>query len=275
MSQDTVKIRDDEQQPQPQPQPQPQAQTQPQQQRRPEADRPNRPMRSEYVEEAFQCSDDFGALVLALSKAQQVFENIEKTRTATIRAREGRTSYQYKYADLSDVMSSIRKPLAENGLVVVQFPQVVQGGVVVVTALMHSSGQWIRNTLRISGSVSTPQDVGILVAYARRYGVSALLALAAGVEDTDGRSRQEVEEDEERASSVSLSGVRKIDGKEGWIVRDENSNEYVTDDSELAKACQEACESGILCVMDWEQRQVPGTTKKFRYLTGMSKKGKR
>jgi len=55
----------------------------------------------------------------ALASAQAKFEGIEKKKTARVRMKSG-GEYTYKYADLADVLSSVRKHLGEFGLSVSQ-----------------------------------------------------------------------------------------------------------------------------------------------------------
>src|SRR6266702_6359675 len=65
-------------------------------------------------------SRNIGDLVLALSKAQGEFPDIERNRTVTVQPRSGGQPYQFKYATLSAIIDAIRKPLSKNGIAYTQ-----------------------------------------------------------------------------------------------------------------------------------------------------------
>jgi len=114
-------------------------------------------------------------LAAALSKAQAKMTNPPKTKNGQFRG--GR----YKYADLADVLDHVRVPLTENGLCLVQM--VMPG--VLVTRLMHASGQYIESQYPLPTERMTPQDMGSYITYARRYAVCPILGIA-GETDDDG-----------------------------------------------------------------------------------------
>lgn len=216
-----------------------------------------------------QWSEQVDQLIGALAVAQTQFSEIEKNKRAIIK---GKANYSYKYADLFAVMESIRKPLAEQGLVVIQFPKFQDRSVVLETVCFHKSGQWIKNTITMPLMVASPQDIGIVLAYARRYGVSALFALAAGETDNDGQVRGgQLAEDEDEPAFIKLVGVRETSTGGAWIVRAENGHEYVTDDEAMAGVCERACKSGVLVDMQWEAR-TGKTGAKYRHMIEVAAK---
>lgn len=92
---------------------------------------------------------------------------------------------RYHYADLATVLAAVREPLATNGLSIVQLFE----GEVLVTRLLHTSGQFIDSAMPIpkleaARGMNALQSYGCAVSYCRRYAVLALLSLAA--EDNDG-----------------------------------------------------------------------------------------
>lgn len=133
-------------------------------------------------------SDDISALAAALSKAQGAIDDASKGAINTF--------YRSKYADLAAVRAVIREPLAANDLSVVQLPKTVSGGVEVTTMLLHSSGQFISESLFMplfpkvgkDGTVTEvdAHAIGSGISYARRYGLMSLLCLAA--DDDDGNA---------------------------------------------------------------------------------------
>jgi ERF superfamily protein len=126
-----------------------------------------------------QKSESIGNLATALAVAQGKFHNAAKSA----RAHHG------NYADLAAIMDAIREPLSENGLAITQLVSTDDAGISVTTILMHKSGEWIASTLTMKPTQAGPQNVGIVISYARRYAVSAMVALASE-EDTDGNEVQ-------------------------------------------------------------------------------------
>ncbi len=135
-------------------------------------------------------SAQINELATALAKAQGAFTAIPKTKEAKVSMTKG-GEYRYKYADLADTLDVVRKPLADNGLAIIQSPAQLERGVIAVTTmLVHASGQWIKSTLALDARDATPQSVGTIVTYARRYALSGMLGLATD-DDTDAAEHKE------------------------------------------------------------------------------------
>ncbi len=83
-----------------------------------------------------------------------------------------------------------RKPLADNGLAVMQPSRIDQGQAIVTTLLMHSSGEWISSEIAITCQGKRPQEEGSALTYARRYGIAAMLGLASE-DDDDAQAAQD------------------------------------------------------------------------------------
>lgn len=132
-------------------------------------------------------SQTIGALAEALAKAQGSMESPAKTKRAKIESQKG--SYSYTYADLSDIVDAIRKPLSENGLSVAQVISYDGQALVLTTQLQHASGEWLRSTYPLPLH-QRPQDQGSAITYARRYALCALLGIAAE-DDDDGQAAQQ------------------------------------------------------------------------------------
>lgn len=96
--------------------------------------------------------------------------------------------FRAKYATLDTIWETIRKPLAENGLSVVQTMGILPSTPIVAlleTTLCHTSGEWISGTQLVNPVKDDPQSLGSASSYARRYSLSAILGLVAD-EDDDG-----------------------------------------------------------------------------------------
>lgn len=126
---------------------------------------------------------EIGKLAEALSKAQGQIKGAVKDSSNP--AFKGS-----RYADLASVWEACRKPLADNGLSVVQFTQVrraTEDGHTVttlVTRLQHSSGESVEGETPLLMGKQDMQALGSAITYARRYGLAAIVGVAP--EDDDG-----------------------------------------------------------------------------------------
>ncbi len=85
-------------------------------------------------------SDSIGALAAALAKAQG--------QMGAAKENAANPYFKTKYADLASIVEAIKEPLASNGLAYTQMTDIDEaGGVIVETALIHSSGEWISSRL--------------------------------------------------------------------------------------------------------------------------------
>jgi hypothetical protein len=138
-----------------------------------------------------QSSDGVADIITALCAAQLKFKAVAKDRVADITSSRG--SYKYGYATLAAVIAAVRPALNENGIALVQSANVVNGERAVMlqvdTRFLHTSGQWIGSLLRLPLSDATPQGMGSLLTYLRRYGLSALAGVASE-EDDDAQLAQ-------------------------------------------------------------------------------------
>jgi hypothetical protein len=131
-------------------------------------------------------SEQIAELVKALVAAQKEMKPPKKGHTA--KATETRS---YKYADLSDVLECAREPLTKTGLAHAQTLRAQDGHMVLVTSLLHTSGQWIASEYPLA-NYARPQEQGSALTYARRYSLTALLGIAAE-DDDDGQTAQNAE----------------------------------------------------------------------------------
>ena len=94
-----------------------------------------------------------------------------------------------KYADLGSVIDCAKETLAANGLSIAQFPTGEGETIGVETILMHSSGEWISNTIHLplgtEKGKSEAQVAGSIISYLRRYSYASVLGIYSD-EDSDG-----------------------------------------------------------------------------------------
>jgi hypothetical protein len=121
-------------------------------------------------------------LVAALIKARTEFGTVGKSKTA-----KGE-KFSYQYADLHTAIEATQEALGSNGLAVVQTTRIGADGkgVILVTHLMHDSGESVSGEYPICPVKMDPQGYGSALTYARRYTYLAILGIAP--EDDDGQA---------------------------------------------------------------------------------------
>ena len=123
-------------------------------------------------------SENIGQLAGAFAKAKKSFPAIPRDKEVSVKMRSGGT-YKFSYAPLESILRATDKQLAENGLVISQ----TEHESAVHSCLMHESGEWISNTVKIIFGNGNAQEYGSALTYARRYGVTLLLGISADDDD--------------------------------------------------------------------------------------------
>lgn len=103
-------------------------------------------------------------------------------------AQKNRKNPHFKsdYADLASVWESAKEALSANGLGVIQMPVSCDSeSTGMTTLLIHSSGEYLGETLYVPLLQKTAQAVGSADTYMRRYALAALLGIVAD-DDDDG-----------------------------------------------------------------------------------------
>lgn len=127
----------------------------------------------------FECSDEVAELFTAIAKAQAAFHKVESDKE--------NTHFRAKYASIGAYLESIRKPLGDNGLAIIQFPRMTDAGTLeMLTVLTHESGQWLSNWLEAKLEKPSFHGLGQAITYLRRYSMCAILGL--GQYDEDAQS---------------------------------------------------------------------------------------
>ena len=117
-------------------------------------------------------------LYAALAKAQGEIENASKSST--------NPHFRSKYADLAEVLNTVRPVLSAHGLCLIQ-STAFDGTLVSVTTLLgHSSGGWVSSTASCVPTKTDAQGVGASTTYLRRYSAASMCGIAQ--EDDDGQA---------------------------------------------------------------------------------------
>lgn len=122
-------------------------------------------------------SEQFNEIAAALAKAQGAMSNADKNAS--------NPHFKSKYADLAAVREATVPHLAANGIAIVQQIQSDEGGMVLRSTLIHSSGQWLASVFPVP-QMQRVQELGSYITYARRYSWMGLCGIAP--EDDDGNA---------------------------------------------------------------------------------------
>jgi hypothetical protein len=136
-------------------------------------------------------SESIAALAKALAEAQGELENASKSTKNKF--------FDSKYADLAEVLNTVRPVLSKHKLSVAQFPSFADGVASVESILMHESGEFISSVASAPVSKQDAQGVGSATTYLRRYSLAAIAGIA--------------QEDDDANSSVGHAPKRTEEGK--------------------------------------------------------------
>jgi len=121
-------------------------------------------------------TENTNELAAALAKAQGAMQNAKYNKVVNFSGRS------YKYADLASIIDAIRKPLSDNGIGWTQTIEIRDGGLILSTMLLHTSGQYIKSEYPLPSS-GKPQEMGSATTYAKKYSLSAIVGIAADDDD--------------------------------------------------------------------------------------------
>lgn len=169
-------------------------------------------------------SEKFGELVKALAKAQGEFGKAVFDKV--------NPHFKSQYASLDSVHDAIKEPMAKHGLAISHLLTYGDNQLVMKTTLFHISGEWMACEMPIPGDKLTPQQLGSILSYYRRYSICCLLAIPSG-EDDDG---EEVERPKSAPAWGNGNGKPKEEPK-SYIPLDEAAalDEAVEDQPDLKK----------------------------------------
>jgi len=123
------------------------------------------------------------------------------------------------YADLASVWDVARGPLSKYGLCIIQIPEILVDGIVLITVLGHSSGEFITSRYPITpmkqardqGWVlsNDPQSIGSAITYAKRYALAAMLGIATSDDDDGEKAMGRDKPGEKPAPQKAVSKITK------------------------------------------------------------------
>lgn len=193
-------------------------------------------------------SESIAALAKAIALSQLHVENALKSSI--------NPHFKSKYADLAEILNTVRPVFSANGIAIVQTPTFESGVASVETMLCHESGEFISSVCSSPVSKQDAQGIGSAITYLRRYSLAAMCGIAQ--EDDDGQHAVQEPQTQRQAPSRKLSnaeremGVADMKGapdeavlKQVWAdyhamaknIGDRESCEFFTD---CAKECKAA-----------------------------------
>lgn len=122
-------------------------------------------------------SDQVNDLFTAIAKAQGEMSAVPFDKK--------NPHYNSAYASLSATQEMVRAPLAKHNLAIVQSVSYEENNYYLETRLVHGSGQWISDKIKLMIDRQNMQGLGSAVTYAKRYTLQAILGIC-GDEDDDG-----------------------------------------------------------------------------------------
>lgn len=151
-------------------------------------------------------SPEINEIATALSEFQAELKQPELSKEVSVKTRTGGT-YKFKYADLSTCIKAAAPTMKQHGLAVTQ---IITNGVL-VTLLVHKSGQWFRSEITI-GNAADYQALGSAITYLKRYSYCAILGIVADTDDDANAACGNEATFTERKASRKSSGAAAFTG---------------------------------------------------------------
>ena len=95
--------------------------------------------------------------------------------------------FKSSYADLSSILQAVMPILSSNGLAISQPMKIHEGFTVLMTRLIHESGESLESEM-ILPVLADPQKFGSLITYYKRYQLQAMLGISTRDEDDDANT---------------------------------------------------------------------------------------
>lgn len=123
-------------------------------------------------------------------EVKNIYSAIIKARPEIAPIARTKSTRNYKYATLDSVIELLSIVLPKYELGWVQSIGTEEGRPVLVTRIIHTSGEWLEDTLplmqtKLAGGANESQELGASITYFKRYALSAMFGIATD-DDTDG-----------------------------------------------------------------------------------------
>lgn len=123
---------------------------------------------------------NFSFFAAAMSRAQAKMTAAEKDRE--------NPHFKSDYATLNSIREAGRMALANEGIAVLQIPDIEEGMIILRTTLLHTSGESATSNYPVCAINTRPQDIGSALTYARKNALGAMSGVAPkdNPDDDDG-----------------------------------------------------------------------------------------
>lgn len=150
-------------------------------------------------------SDTIAELAKAMATAQGEIENAGKNAA--------NPHFKSRYADLAEVLNTVRPVMSKHGISISQFPAFDSGIASVETIVMHTSGEWMTGTSSAPVTKQDAQGVGSALTYLRRYSLAAIAGIAQEDDDGNGavggqQKRQQPAPPDPKAVVAAIQGAK-------------------------------------------------------------------
>ena len=200
-------------------------------------------------------SNETGQIAAALVSALSQLRNPPRNRSVEVSTKGG-GKYSFRYATLDKILDMARPVLAAEGLALFQpISTNEKGGLVLVTRLLHRSGEWMETSIPLPTPGGDPQSFGSAVTYLRRYAVTALLGIASDEDDDGNRAAgNRMKDTTPRHERLRDEAGRTIDPVEALTVRAKGARD-VDDGTDLLRAWANATAAteAVRGKPEWEQ----------------------
>jgi hypothetical protein len=121
---------------------------------------------------------------------KNIYSAIIKARPEIAPIARTKSARNYKYATLDSVIELLSLVLPKHGLGWLQTLSTEDGQPILVTRMIHESGEWIEDAMvlpqtKLNGGANESQELGASITYFKRYALSAIFGIATD-DDTDG-----------------------------------------------------------------------------------------
>lgn len=138
--------------------------------------------------------------------------------------------FKSKHATLDGVLEATRESLVKNGLAICQIGRLREDGkLVLITMLLHCSGEFIESEFPVFTDKDTAQGMGSGISYARRYATLAILNLsqfdddgeAAGSRKNVDTSKNTQSKPNPPATPAIAATLKVIPLPPGWLSKED------------------------------------------------------
>lgn len=148
-------------------------------------------------------SEQINELVAALTKAKTTMKMAEKDSNNPF--------FKSKYASLESIGKATEPSLTQNGLAIIQGPDYKDGHMVLVTKLVHTSGQWVASYAPLLPAKQDSQGIGSAITYMKRYSWGAIIGLTGAEEDDDGNAERERLEASTKVTKATKAQIDELE----------------------------------------------------------------